>query len=173
MRSWAACWSTSTSPCGPSATRYPGPACPIGRRTALVAWPLVSTAATTAAAAAQARLADHPRDERHPHHLEHLSRDGRTVHRRDRASTIAVSAAADRGAAVDRQVESDVGMKERKRAHHLFDCRDLGGVALQKFQTRGHVCKQVPHLERDAGRSITSPAAIASATSGGSIWITG
>src|SRR2546426_964115 len=27
---------------------YPGPACPIGRRTALVACPLVSTAATTA-----------------------------------------------------------------------------------------------------------------------------
>ena len=43
-------------------------------------------------------------------------------------------------------------MKERKRAHHLFDCRDLGGVALQKFQTRGHVCEQVPHLDHDAGQ---------------------
>ena len=108
-----------------------------------------------AAASTEARLADHAFDEWHADHVEHLRRDRRTIHGSDRPALVPVAIAAQRGATVDREVETDVRMEHRECADDILDRGDLGGIALQELQARRHVGEEVPHLDHHAWQQRT------------------
>ena len=46
-------------------------------------------------------------------------------------------------------------MEKSESAHDIFDRRHLGRVALQKFQTRGHVGEEVTHFDHHTGQEGT------------------
>ena len=78
------------------------------------------------AATAHSRLADHPADERHTDHVEHLCGDGQPVHRPDGTPPIPIAGAADCIARVDCELKPDMGMQQCKCADDILDGSDLG-----------------------------------------------
>ena len=63
-------------------------------------------------------------------HLEHLRRNRSSEDRAYRAPAVPVAGGVERGAGVDGEVKPDMRMEHRERAHDIFDCGDLGRIAL-------------------------------------------
>src|SRR5437867_5768609 len=74
-----------------------------------------------AAAPAEPRLTHHPGHEGYSDELEHLRGHRRPVNSTDRPPPVAIAGGADRGPAVDREVEANVRMQEREAGHHVLD----------------------------------------------------